>query len=311
MPSTPHEELVKFIGAHPTQLQCLLSIARPECPIQLPKLADSTVRSVKPMQYHPDLLFAERKHGYWVALEVQRNIDHANATSWPVLIAMLNHQRKCTGDLVIVTHSRAVAKWIRELSASTGPLGSTSSFAPIVILLNAPIIEQLLASPSPLAGLLAAWSVHHRTNKHAEAIAYRAVAGLLLSNTPVTDGRASHENALRSSAVRAILSFLQPQVAERIFAAMKTEKSERSRNVLELYIDEAVAKGKAKGKAEGKASGKAEGLREALCAVLKTRRLTPSKAASQRINQCHDTTKLQSWLTRAVTATKAADVFLE
>ncbi len=305
MPGTPHEELVKFIGAHPTQLECLLSVARPDCHLQLPKLADSTVRSIKPSQYNPDILFAEGKHGYWVALEVQRKIDHAKATSWAVLIAMLNHQRKCKGDLIIVTHSKGVAAWIRGLSTATGPLGTTLSYAPIVILLDEPIVDRLLDSPDPLASLFAAWSMHQRTNKQAESVAVRAVLKILHASHSADDD--TNETALHDDAVRAIISFLQPRVAERVLVAMKTAKTVRRPNVLEVYIDEAIAKGIA----EGEAKGKTDGLRTALSAVLKTRGLVPSKTASRRIDTCEDTTKLQSWLTRAVTATKAADVFRE
>ena len=125
MPGNAHEQLILFIKEHPQMLCAILAmvpagrsarVGRRARRVRLPKLTDSTVRTIKPSEYHPDLMFADGKRGYWVGFEAQRDVDKAKETSWPAMITLNNHQRKCSGDLIVFTHSRAVAKWARSLA---------------------------------------------------------------------------------------------------------------------------------------------------------------------------------------------------
>jgi hypothetical protein len=63
------------------------------------------------------------------------------------------------------------------------------------------------------------------------------------------------------------------------------------------------------GKAEGLAEGVANGEREALVVVLRARGLKLTEEQRDLITACTDADQLTTWVTRAATAAKAADIF--
>lgn len=60
---------------------------------------------------------------------------------------------------------------------------------------------------------------------------------------------------------------------------------------------------------EGRAEGKAEGEAKALLLVLAGRGIDVSDETRERITNCTDHATLSTWLTRAATATSAAEIF--
>jgi hypothetical protein len=69
----------------------------------------------------------------------------------------------------------------------------------------------------------------------------------------------------------------------------------------------AYLQGKAEGKAEGEAAGEAKGILR----VLEVRGLAVSHAVRERITTCTDLDRLNDWLDRAGTVTRAEDLFTE
>ncbi|MBD0842746.1 hypothetical protein [Streptomyces sp. TRM68416] len=60
-----------------------------------------------------------------------------------------------------------------------------------------------------------------------------------------------------------------------------------------------------------RAEGRAEGRAEDVLLILDTRGIEVPDAARERIASCTDLDELRTWLTRAVTATTADDLFTE
>lgn len=81
--------------------------------------------------------------------------------------------------------------------------------------------------------------------------------------------------------------------------------------IAEEIRDEGRAQGRAQGQAEGIAQGKAEGQAAAILLVLEQRGLDVTDEVRERITGCDDTETLRTWLTRALTATSAADIFAD
>jgi hypothetical protein len=315
MPGNAHERLVLLFAEFPKLLERLLTLADPTNAPVLPAAVDSTVRTERPTEFRPDLMFADANTGYWVGVEVQRRIKAPKETIWPAMIALQNHQRKCAGDLVVITHKADVAAWVHDLPPTVGALGTTLRCAPIVVHVDAAMSELLLESRDPMAAVIAAWSMHDRTNNTAVSIATRAVQTILVPTDSASGELGADQTALRMRLVSAILSFLQQPVSEKVFAFMKDDKDSHQHSIFDDFVADLEAKNLAKGKAEGiakgKAEGRAEGLREALHAVLKTRGLVPSKKVLAKIDACTDVKKLKLWHARAVSAAKMADVVRE
>lgn len=61
--------------------------------------------------------------------------------------------------------------------------------------------------------------------------------------------------------------------------------------------------------AQGEAEGFAKGEAKAVLSVLEARGLSVSEAMREIISRCTDLDQLDIWLRRALTATKAADLF--
>jgi hypothetical protein len=66
---------------------------------------------------------------------------------------------------------------------------------------------------------------------------------------------------------------------------------------------------RAKGREEGREVGRAQGQVQSILQVLDRRGITVDDGPRERIESCTDTDTLSTWLDRALTATKAADLF--
>lgn len=288
MPGTSHEQLTVLLRSNPELLQRLIALGNPNAvaPV-LPPLADSTVRSLTPAEYHPDLLFAEGDTGPWTICEPQRQIDDAKRTTWPQLLAMVNHQRKCMGDLIVITHKRSVARWAGKLMKFTGPLGTILHYRAKVILIDSVAAEQLLQVGRYPEAMAAAWAVHDRRGNSATKLASRALK-VVLNTAP---------EPLLLPLSYSILYSLHPALAAKVIQVMKNDSEPTERDKVRHLFADFIAQ------------GKAEGLREALIAALSRRGIAVSKTATQRIEHCTDAAQLQRWLLNAMTAEKLRDIW--
>ncbi|WP_405817195.1 hypothetical protein [Streptomyces sp. NBC_01390] len=74
------------------------------------------------------------------------------------------------------------------------------------------------------------------------------------------------------------------------------------------YIAEEI---RDEGRAQGRDKGRAEGQADAILLVLEQRGLDVTDEIRERITGCDDTETLRTWLTHALTATSAAEIFAD
>jgi hypothetical protein len=281
MPSPPHEIAVATISADPTLLSALAERLLGKRLPRLPPL-DSTVRLANPDEIRPDLLLARPKKP-WVALEVQDDDDQDKARRWPLLVSVLHSQRRCMGDLIVLTCKRHVARWALRVCDATGPLGTTLRLKPTVLLLRGDTIASLLDQTHPELAFFAAWAMQHRHGRSAANVVRKAL--------DLTD---TLPEPLRRARVQSILGVLGPRLArslkETIMDMHRTPQTPWMREMRAMKL-ELVAKGKAQGK------------RDALLTFLETRGFKLSPEVRRQIRSCSDLALLDHWISCAATAT--------
>lgn len=91
-----HETVVLLVGDDPSLLAPLLAVFRRRLPQAL-AIVDPTIRWVTPgaaTEAHLDLLLASPHT--WLGVEIQLQVDDANARRWPLMVAVLHDSRKGT-----------------------------------------------------------------------------------------------------------------------------------------------------------------------------------------------------------------------
>ena len=122
MASAAHETLVAMFTEQPTLLHVLLAKLGHDG-AALPPVTDSAVRFIEPAEVRPDAFF-EAPDVPWIGVEVQGTEDDAKRRRWPLLVAIKLDQSTIMGDLVVITHSRALGKWARTCVVHRGPRGT-------------------------------------------------------------------------------------------------------------------------------------------------------------------------------------------
>ncbi len=306
MPGAAHETLVTLFGASPELLFALMRALGHTPPAGPLRRHDSTVRVANPLEVRPDLiLLAPGDTGPWMAVEVQHDRDDDKPRRWLALAAAMHDTRKHMGDLVVVTHDAAVARWASKEVLLKGPSGTRVAIQPLVLCVTRKEAEQLLATASPDLAVVAAWAVHDQRGPRAKRIVRRAAQRTLAAAD------------LREVLVRAMLSMLGGTLLDELRRTLnmltkdtfpETPAWREFVKSLEPVIrrigyEDGLADGEARGKAEGEARGEAQ----ALLAVLDARGLAVDDNTRATILACTDTTRLQRWIKRAVTAPTAAD----
>jgi hypothetical protein len=272
MPGAAHETLVTLFGASPELLFALMRALGHTPPAGPLRRHDSTVRVANPLEVRPDLiLLAPGDTGPWLAVEVQHEKDEDKPRRWLALAAAMHDTRKHMGDLVVVTHDAAVARWASKEVHLKGPSGTRVAIQPLVLCVTRKEAEQLLATGSPDLAVVAAWAVHDQRGPRAKRIVRRAAQRTLAA----TD--------LREVLVRAMLSMLGGTLLDELRRTLnmltkdtfpETPAWREFVKSLEPVIrrigyEDGLADGEARGKAEGEARGEAQ----ALLAVLDARGL--------------------------------------
>ena len=126
MAGVPHDVLILALKEKPELLAELLQrVAGVTSPGPL-AVTDSVVRFTVSLETYPDLVFAtEGPEPSWVIVELQNRPDETKGKTWHLATSVLL-QNGVMGDLVVITASRAVARWARATfraapSSSSGP----------------------------------------------------------------------------------------------------------------------------------------------------------------------------------------------
>ena len=228
-----------------------------------------------------------------VVVEVQRKRDPTKRFTWPAYVALLRVRFRCDVRLLVVAPDRGVARWCRRAI----PFGNGAVFAPTV--LSTPEIPAItdpdVASADPELSVLSAMAHGGGELERAVAIAQAGLSAL--------------EKLERLDADRAVIYFdliraALSEAARKAIDAMISQKYEFQSDFALRYI----AEGKAEGHAEGKAEGQAEGKASAVIGVLEARGIALTADERARILACNDLALLDTWVRRAVSVSRAAEL---
>ena len=224
-----------------------------------------------------------------------RDDDDGKQRRWLLGAAALFDQRGEMGDVFVVTHTRATARWARGVATVVGPRGTRLSLEPVVILVTREVAERLLATGRPELAVFASWAVHHQRGPKAVGVVQRAFA----------TAQKAKAKALRDAAIRAIFNMLDGPLREAVHKMM-IDFSKIPEGPVHKYIRE---KFEERGEKRGEERGEKRGEAEALLRVLASRGVAVTTAARKRVLACETKATLDRWLDRAATATTLAEVF--
>jgi len=204
MPGAAHETFVALLRERPTLLNDILrALDRPPVTAGL-TAKDSALRLTNPLEVRPDVvLLDDAPRGPWIVVDVQRAEDAAKQHRWPAAAGVLLDTRGVMGDVIIITHDAAVARWAATVARVMGPGGTELWLRPIVIQLTLAEVETLLAQGRADLAVVATWAVHDQTGKRAKAVLHAAVAALHAEPDPM----------LRAELLRAMISVLGDALA--------------------------------------------------------------------------------------------------
>jgi hypothetical protein len=294
VPSTAHELIAKMLIENQELLKQLL---REGCGLELRTLArlsgSEQVRNLQQPEYRSDgVLFEVDGEDVMSAsiLEPQLRRDPDKRFAWPLYMAAYRAQYRVPVRIIVVTPSRAVARWAAEpIVLDDG----SSVVVPIVIgPAEIPTIHEAGAKPSPELAVLS--TMAHGRGRHGMATGRTAFAAL-----DAVDAE------MRPVYADVIFQYLGKRVRETLEAEMRLEGYEFKTKILK----DAFTEGKAEGEAEGEARGKAHGLALALLKVLQGRKVEVDEPLRKEVLACRDEARLVAWLDKAVTAKSLADVF--
>jgi hypothetical protein len=172
-PSNAHESVLLWLRDDPSRLSTLLALTgHAPCSSTL-AVEDSALRAAYPIEVTPDLVLRDPISGHWVLVEVQRQPDESKARRWFLAMAAMANQHGPHGELVVVTSSRAVARW--ALDVANHRRGGTSwGVTPTVLRLGPKEADALLTKGPPELAVIAAWVTNHRHGAVALDLAQRA-----------------------------------------------------------------------------------------------------------------------------------------
>lgn len=300
MASASHDLLVLALREDPALLRDLVERLRGD---RIPpglSPDDSAVRFANSSEVRPDLVLRGPK-GSWVLVEIQLRIDPSKCRRWTLAAAIMFDQRRVMGDLVVITTSRAVARWAGRAARARGPLGTRLLLQPVVVSIDDRELDRLLDESRPALALFAVLAVRRRRGARARAVLARALEVTRRLDEP-----------LRANQTRAILNMIGDEMSAFLRKLAEHPEimplSKGYREFERILMARGRAEGRAEGEAAGRAAGRAEGKKLALLALCAARGLRLDAAQRSRILACRDPRTLERWIRRAAVAQSPASV---
>jgi hypothetical protein len=290
VPSEEHELLAERL---PGNHELLRQLLRDACGLELSTLSphpgSEKVRNTSLPEFHSDGTLYELEGASVVSVTVfepQLHRDEQKRFAWPFYVAGYRAQYRVPVRLVVVTPSRAVARWAaRPIVLDDG----ASVVVPIVIGPDQiPRIDAEGVEPSPELAVLS--TMAHGRRRGAVSLG-RAALEALRALPPEWDAWYT-EMVLRNLSKRA---------RARLEAEMRPEDHEIKNPVVKEFFSRA--------RAQGLAEGKAEGLAAALLELLQRRHIEVHEKLRAEVLACRDEARLHGWFTKAIEARTLADVF--
>ncbi|MEU3280390.1 hypothetical protein [Streptomyces antibioticus] len=250
---------------------------------------------IEPVERRVDtLLRAETDEGsYVLVVESQGERDDRKRGSWPYCLSYLYEKYRCEPVLIVVTQSRATARWASQpihLGVRETPSLTVRPF--VLGSENVPLIatEQEARQDVPLAVLSA---MTHGRGRKAPAILESLAAALK---------DVDRDNA--AVFVQFVDSCLTDPQAQQMWRDLMTAMQYFWRHPLAQEVRE-------QGREQGREEGRAQERAQAILRTLKWRQIDVPDAVRDRILASTDFDELGTWLDRAYEVDTAHDLFSE
>lgn len=249
------------------------------------RLTSADLSQALPTEYRADLtivFYRDDRPVLAVVLEVQLRKDENKRYTWPVYLTTLRARLRCPAVLLVVCPRPATAAW----AANVIEIGDGSVVTPLVLgPRQIPVVtDPAQASAHPELAVLSALA-HGGRHPHRQ----RVLAAFL-------------------SAVRTLASVDQER-AEIYHAVLSGALPEAARHYLERLMSTSTEQFKAQLARRHRHLGKAESRADAVLTVLEARGIPVPPAARDRIIDCTNLKRLDTWLRRAVRAESVQDLF--
>ncbi|MDI3388194.1 hypothetical protein QIS99_18580 [Streptomyces sp. B-S-A8] len=252
---------------------------------------------------------------FLLAVEAQGKKDPAKPASWAYYASYLWTKYRLPTALLVVCQDLTTAKWARQ-PMTCGPARiPTLTLQPLVAgPHNMPMITDPDEAREDLV-LASLAAITHAADPGVDAIlkalsaalkdAPDDVANPIVEFTAQGLGNRPAKHFWRNL-VAVDLSFYRSYLAEEVREEVRDAVREEVRDAVREEVREEV---RVEVREEVRVEELNEGRAQALLQVLEDRGLDVSDDVRERITTCHDGDQLSEWLTRALTAQQAADIF--
>ncbi|MFI1421010.1 hypothetical protein ACH4VX_24140 [Streptomyces sp. NPDC020731] len=287
MVSSSHEALHRVFQKDPAlltrALQRVLNVDFPE-PRDFAVL-NADLTEIEPVERRVDTLMrVETDEGaYLLVIEAQGKVDNAKRGSWAYYLSYLYAKYRCEPVLIVITQSRATARWAARPIRLGLPGWHSLTVRPLVLgPENVPVItdEQEAERDVPLAVLSA---MTHGRGKRAATILEPLATAL---------------RTLDAESAAVFVAFVDSCLID-------TQAKEIWRDLMaaiHYFFRHPVAE-------QVREEGRVEKSAEMTLRILEWRDIQVPDAVRERVQACTDLDQLELWAQRAVHATRAEDLF--
>jgi hypothetical protein len=253
------------------------------------------VTEIRPLERRIDtLLRCETADGetYLVLVEAQRSCDPDKPYSWMYYLAYLADKYRLPVLLLVVCQDRRVEAWAKQPVKRGAGSWAALTLRPLVVgPKNVPVIDDAAKARDDV--LLTVFSVlTHANDSRIDAI----LNALACALKAMDDENKAYDLAELTGIG------LNDTPAGTIWRQMMAMD-------LSFYRSPFSRQLRDEGRAEGLAEGLAEGRVDSLLRILEKRGVAVTETQRARLHSCTDLDQLDKWIDRAVTATRAAEVF--
>ena len=294
MASTPHEIWVELLHEQP---EVVVELAR-GAGVRLPanvavRATGGEIRKTRPDSLRADLVVQLRGSGkrpvLAVIVEVQLTKNSRKRRTWPVYVTGVGAELLCPALLVVIAPDAGVAKWAQRPIAIGHP---GFRLTPIVLgPRHIPVIVDADEACRRVRLAVLSTMAHGRGER-----AYDVAIAALRAASKVDEPRRGD-----------YYTFIFDAVDESVLRTLEEEMARGRHRELTSIERHWIEKGEAKGRAEGEASAR-RAMQQGILHALFAREVDVPDAARDRILGETEVQQLETWLVRAVTADRIADV---
>lgn len=296
MPGVRHEAVVELVHRFPQLLSALLRKAQVQAPAGLPREVDSNLSARRPLGFMAENVFVFRGDAdndkLVVVFEVQSDPPRpGKRRDWAAYLAIAAREYECDAVVLVFALSRETAR------ASRAPILIGPGNAAHVVVVGPDELPRDVPGLGVQLAMLAAVSGAVDLDRRPDQLSTLD----RIADAPPED---------RAGYTRLVLAVASDQARAELEVLMfTTYKDTLVDRLLAEGEARGLAEGEAKGLAEGRARGEATGEAKLLLRALEARGLDVPADVRNLVTSCRDTTRLESWFDRAITATSIEDVF--